>query len=255
MPDDSEMRALPALLLARVREVLGDNLVGFYVVGSLVTGDFDARSSDVDLIAVTAADLDDAEYQRLAQMHADIVRDQPELHDRIEIIYISAARLKGDQSHYDIVITSPGEPFHVRPIRHDEWTINWYVLREKSVVLFGLDPRTLVAPIAQAEIIRVVRALARQTPGWLTPSASLGYQGYVILTLCRSLRLVRTSEFVSKPQAASWAAALFPEWAELIHKTLEWRVVEREDSGDDPAAVFPETLRLIHALVEQIERP
>ena len=54
---DAEMRALPDLLLARIHPILGDHLVGFYLVGSLVTGDFDAASSDVDLIAITSTEV------------------------------------------------------------------------------------------------------------------------------------------------------------------------------------------------------
>ncbi len=248
---EAEMRALPDLLLARIRAVLGAKLAGFYVVGSLVTGDFDYRSSDIDLIAVTTTELDDAEVGRLAALHADLIRENPLRDNRIEVIYVPAARLKGDRADYTFPITSPGEPFHIRDIHHDEWTINWLVLREQSITLYGADPKTLVDPIPRAKIVRVVQDLSRQTPEWLDPAASLGGLGYVILTLCRGLRLVRTGEFVSKKQAALWAAAQLPEWAWLIEKTLVWRVVGSEHP-ETPEAVFPDVQRLVLFLVEQI---
>ena len=75
---DAEMRALPALLLQRIQAILGDHLLGFYQVGSLVTGDFDAASSDVDLIAVLTVEPDESEVQRLAAMHAELIRAQPQ---------------------------------------------------------------------------------------------------------------------------------------------------------------------------------
>ncbi|MBI1259475.1 MAG: DUF4111 domain-containing protein [Chloroflexi bacterium] len=247
---DAEMRALPDLLLQQIQAILGSQLVGFYLVGSLVTGDFDPLSSDVDLIAVTVTDLNEAEIARLEAMHLNLIRENPRLDNRIEVLYTPLGRLKGAQQDYNIVEISPGEPFHVRAIHHDQWTINWHVLREKGIVLFGPDPHTLVDPIRHEKIVRVVQDLSRDTPNWFEPS-HLGGQGYVVLTLCRGLRLVRTGDFVSKKQAALWAAAQFPEWSDLILKTLVWRVVGHQ-SPEDPAALYPEIKRLVSFLVDQI---
>ncbi len=246
------MRALPELLLGQIHAALGDKLLGFYLVGSLVTGDFDAASSDVDLIAVLTSELTDDEVQRLDDLHADLIRMRPNLEDRIEVIYIAAARLKGDVQDYTIAEISPGEPFHVKLIHHDEWTVNWHVLREQGITLFGVDPKTLVDPIPHAKIVRVVRDLCQQPPDWTTPTHLPG-QGYWILTLCRSLRLIRTDEFVSKKQAAHWAAEQFPEWAWLIEKPLAWRVVGSEPD-DDALALYPQIQRLDAFLLDQVNR-
>jgi len=135
---DAEMRALPSLLLGQIHPILGDHLVGFYLVGSLVTGDFDAATSDVDLIAVTSADVDEAEVARLDAMHAGLIRTRPNLDNRIEVIYIAAHHLNANGADYTIAEISPGEPFHVKEIHHDQWTINWLILREQSVTLYGL---------------------------------------------------------------------------------------------------------------------
>ena len=250
---DAEMRALPDLLLQRIQAILGNQLVGFYLVGSLVTGDFDPLSSDVDLIALMATDLNEAEVAQLEAMHLSLIRENPRLDNRIEVLYTPVGRLNSDQQDYNVAEISPGEPFHVKEIHHDEWTINWHVLREKGVVLFGPDPGMLVDPIRHEKIVRVVRDLSRDTPNWFEPS-HLGGQGYVILTLCRGLRLVRTGDFVSKKQSALWAAAQFPEWAWLIEKTLLWRVVGQGQS-DDPALIYPEACRLVAFLVAQILAP
>ena len=247
---EAKMRALPDLLLARIQTILGENLRGFYLVGSLVTGDFDPSSSDVDLIAVTSTDLTEAEVARLDAMHAELIRTRPNLDNRIEVIYIAAAHLNANGADYNIAEISPGEPFHVKEIHHDQWTINWLILREKSITLFGADPHTLVDPIPHEKVVRVVQDLSRETPDWFEPS-HLGGQSYVILTLCRGLRLVRTGDFVSKKQAALWAADQFPEWSSLILKTLVWRVVGHTDTTD-PLALYPEIQRLVYFLVDQI---
>ena len=44
-------------LLTQARTVLGSELIGFYLDGSLALGDFDPETSDVDFIAAVARQL------------------------------------------------------------------------------------------------------------------------------------------------------------------------------------------------------
>jgi predicted nucleotidyltransferase len=39
-------------LLANLQQILDNKLIGLYLYGSLVTGDFDTNRSDIDLLAV-----------------------------------------------------------------------------------------------------------------------------------------------------------------------------------------------------------
>lgn len=54
-----------------VKEILGDNLVRIYLVGSLATGGFDL-DSDVDFLTVILHDLTDNDVQNLQEMHRNI---------------------------------------------------------------------------------------------------------------------------------------------------------------------------------------
>jgi predicted nucleotidyltransferase len=77
-----EVKAMLDLLLARIQGALGAKLAGLYVVGSLVTGDFDFRSSDIDLIAVLVDDPTEAEVQALGAMHSEIAQKMPFWYER-----------------------------------------------------------------------------------------------------------------------------------------------------------------------------
>jgi hypothetical protein len=256
MPDPAlnspEVRHMLELLLSRIQVVLGAKLAGLYVVGSLVTGDFDFRSSDIDLIATLADDPTEAEVQGLGDMHAEVARQQPFWDDRIEILYVTQARLQGDTPDYTFPITSPGEPFHIRDVHHEHWYTNWHSLRENSVTLYGADPKTFVVPVPHAELVRVVQELSRMTLDWISPNEQLGAQAYAILTLCRALCLVRTGTSVSKKQAAAWTAAQFPQWAGLLERALIWRAA---GTNQMPGHVeqFPETNRFVQFMIEQID--
>src|SRR5689334_18419057 len=85
---------LLADLLARMQAILGDKLVGLYLYGSLVTGDFDDTVSDIDLLAAITDDLTEPQFSALQAMHHQFVADYPERQDRLEIAYLSLGALQ-----------------------------------------------------------------------------------------------------------------------------------------------------------------
>ena len=48
-----EVNVLLFRLLKEVQEALGEQFIGMYLYGSLASGDFDEKSSDVDFVVVT----------------------------------------------------------------------------------------------------------------------------------------------------------------------------------------------------------
>jgi predicted nucleotidyltransferase len=134
-------------LLGEMRSILGGRLVGLYLYGSLVSGDFDRGSSDIDLLAVTSSGIDGEEFSRLQKMHADFAGKNREWDGRMEIAYVPAAALKTYKTRAsEIAVISPGEPFHLKEAGND-WLINWWVVRGQGVALYGPPPATLIDPI------------------------------------------------------------------------------------------------------------
>jgi hypothetical protein len=239
-------------LLYRIQQVLGKKLVGLYLYGSLVTGDFDPGISDVDLLAATATDIDGTEFDRLQELHADFVGDHPGWKDRVEIAYLSVAGLKTFRAQEStMAVISPGEPFHFKQAGR-EWLINWWQVRERGLVLYGPDPKTLIEPISPEEFLDVVWEHTRHWRDWVKDFRHRKGQAYVRLTLCRALYAAKNGEQVSKRRAALWAQGYLPEQAKLIEQALAWRKAE-DDTGIDHEATFPETERFVRFIVDQVE--
>src|SRR5262245_33794275 len=98
-------------LLARMQAILASRLVGLYLYGSLVTGDFDNEVSDVDLLAATSEDMNAAEFAALKAMQDEIIAAHLGGDDRIEIAYLSLHALRTFKTQAsNIAIVSPGEP-------------------------------------------------------------------------------------------------------------------------------------------------
>ena len=126
----------------RLTETLGEQLVGLYVFGSLVTGDFDPAVSDLDLLAVLDRDLTESTFGSLDGMHAAVLDRHPEWADRLEPIYFTAAALGSFRGQrHPIAAISPGEPFNIKTAEED-WNPNWYVVRNNGVALAGLSEDT-----------------------------------------------------------------------------------------------------------------
>jgi hypothetical protein len=248
---DPAVAALLNELSTGIQTALGDRLAGLYLYGSLVWGDFDPAISDVDLLAVTASTLDETALDGLRAMHDAFAARHPAWDDRIEVAYVPAAGLATFRTEASpIAVISPGEPFHVKPAGRD-WLVNWYLVREAGRTLYGPPPSAFIGPIAHEEYIQVVREHAAAWPVWVEDATTRGAQAYAILTLCRALYTVHHGMQPSKRQAAVWAAAYLPEWADLIRQALVWRTTPA-DSTADPAATLDMTRRFVAAVAAHI---
>jgi len=247
-----DIRVLLDEILSRQRVILGEKLVGLYVYGSMVAGDFDSEISDIDLLAATETLIDAGEFAALEQMHLELMNDNPHWDNRIEIQYAPLDYLKNFKTRKSkIANISPGEPFHFIEAGR-EWLLNWYFVCEHGVKLFGAPPASVIAPVSKAEFIEAVREQAfERAENVDTAKDSRPYQAYLIMTVCRALYAVENGEQVSKRRAASWAQEQFPEDAALIENAFEWREKHR-DKNINHEATFHEAKRFILKIVKQI---
>lgn len=237
-PWPAAVTAVLESLVAGISESLSKRLLGLYLFGSLVTGDFDPRLSDLDLAAIVANPLTASERDRLKTMHDRIAREFPAWDDRIEVGYLAAQDVRPFDPAATIAIISPGEPFHPRVAEHS-WLFNLHVVRKRGITLSGPDPRTLIAPISSDELTAGLRRRMVEWRVWTEeeiPPMGAGAQAYVVLTMCRALNTYTTGEWASKRQAALWTMRAEPAWASLIEQALAWRESEPPASVDLAAA-------------------
>ena len=247
----ADINSLLESLLSRMRHILQEKLVGLYLYGSLTTGDFDLESSDIDLLAATSSDISDTEFDALHDMHLGFARDNPVWDDRIDVQYLSVAALRTFRSERSpIAVISPGEPFHMMEVGK-EWLLNWYVVREEGVALFGPPAEVLIGPITWEEYAGCIRDYAVEVADRMKDVRERKGQAYAILTMCRALHVHRAGEQASKRQAALWAQDELPQWSSLIESAVAWREVWR-DQQVDHAATRADTSRFFNFVRDQI---
>lgn len=261
-PQPTPYRVINELLarfLAAVQAALGPRFVGMYLSGSLALGDFDPKSSDIDLVVVVegiagSGALADEDVAALRAMHAAFDGGSSPASKgwagKLEVIYVTREAVRHprlDNTPYPQVEKESG--FFVDRLE-DGWLAHCYTVREHGVVVAGPEPATLFAAVDPDALRRTVARIpeiwlnqAHNDPSWLEWLRSRPNQSFVTLTLCRLLYTLETGAVASKPAAARWAQeTLGGRWAELI---------ERAQAEKNKAVATPEDdVQMTVALVE-----
>ena len=211
------------------RRTLADSLLGLYLHGSLVAGDFDVNRSDLDLLAVLARDPDEKLLGVLAELHADLDRRHPLWAGRIEVEYVSLDAVHaGPGRNQMIARISPGESLHLLPATTHR-VVTWAAVHDYGRTLLG-PPAGELLPAADPGLVRAALLdHVRDWPAWVREMTPPGAQSYAVLTLCRAFQRLRNGRQLSKRQAAEQTAAALPRWADLIFWARDWWY----DSGQD----------------------
>jgi streptomycin 3"-adenylyltransferase len=235
-----------ATVVALIREVLRDAVLGIYLHGSAVFGSL-KPTSDLDLFVVANRRTTDAERRELIE----------------RLLRISGPGDSTGQSrsiNFEIVAQSDLRPWHY-PVRLDFQFGDWYrpdfakgnfapwdpsnpdlaivleMVLQANRPLFGPPPSDLFGPIPWAD---VRRAMLDSIPDLL--SYLDGDERNVVLTFVRIWTTLATGMFRSKDGAADWALPLLPpEHRAVLERARELYVrgIPTEDWGDLMPGVRP----------------
>lgn len=224
-----DVNAVLDLLAEGVSTSLGDNLVGFYLTGSLTYGDFDRGSSDIDYLVAMRREISTDERTSLKRLHAGISSQFRQWAERIEGTYVTLSMLQQHQP------PAQGRPYvnqgafwEPDPPYGNEWLLNLFVLERCGVALVGPEPTSLIRPVAIAD----VRAASNRdlfeerlpTVGDLASYEDPHIQAYTVLTICRILHRNARDEVVSKRGAAEWVMERYgKQWRPLVTRSLHWQ--------------------------------
>lgn len=214
------------LLTQGTQEILGDNLVGLYLTGSLTYGDFNLESSDIDFLAVIKKEFSPEKLEEIKVMHKKIGQAFPKWSHRVEGSYITEAML-GEKETPKTQRPYVNED-NVRLCEYgNEWTLNLYVLYERGIALYGPNPKNYFQPVSMEKVREASKKdLLEEWEPKLKDEAffkNTHYKAYLILTLCRILHRANSTEVASKKIASTWVKKEYPQWKELIEVAENWK--------------------------------
>lgn len=210
-----------------VQEILGENFIAAYLVGSHATGDWDAHG-DVDFVVVIERDLNDAEQMALNAMHARIHDGGTYWHTHLEGSYFPKAIIRQhDPNHTALCYLDNGQRSLERSTHCNELVVRW-VVRERGIVLAGQEPSALIDPIPLDAMEREVRETMR---AWGAEIVTGEYQidntwawSFATLMYCRMLHTLYVGRIESKQMGARFGKIhLAKRWHALIDRALAQR--------------------------------
>jgi len=230
-----EINEILDLLLTSVSHVLGNQLVGLYLYGSLSSGDFDLETSDIDFLVVTTSTLSNKAIADLETMHHRIWNCGSKWAAKLEGSYIPKREIRKHDPRSGACPTVNEGRFYLDK-RGSDWIIQRHIVREQGVILTGPDPKTLIDPVSPKDIRRAIKGVLNEwwfpmleDPTWLQEHGS-EYHAFAILTMCRALYALETGTIVSKPVAAGWVQGKLGEpWSKVIDQAL---IAQKPDSGE-----------------------
>jgi predicted nucleotidyltransferase len=219
LPED--VRELMHALLARLRDALGDLLLGVYVVGSATNPDYEPASSDIDVCIVLSRPLGEGELTRVRELHR-VLREETPRGGKLEVVYVARDQLRSWGAEGEVVSISPGEELRVgqsSAAADDIWGA-----REHGIPVLGPPARKVFPKVDPKTLAQSCRT---SLADYATRDQRLDAtdDDYVdwILSSARCLFGIVHGRFPTKPQAAAWLLRTEPELAEVLDAALAMR--------------------------------
>jgi hypothetical protein len=212
-------------LLTRQHALLGENLVGLYLGGSLALRAFNLSRSDIDFLAVTIDHLPSEIISGLQDLHTGLYATHSKWAKKLDGSYVPRKVLRHWTAGHPPCPFVEGNQFQVT--QQGSAVIQRHIIREHGVILMGPHPHDLIDPVSSDEIRGALREMLEtwwrpelDNPSWVN---QIQNQPFAILTMCRSLYIAEHGEVTSKAIAGRWAQqALGLSWAEPIEWALTW---------------------------------
>ena len=232
------------LLLTNVQVILGYQFVGMYLYGSLSSGDFNPKTSDIDFLVVTTDVLSDEMITELESMHNQTWATGLKRAGKLEGAYIPKTLIRRHEPNGVACPTVNEGRFYVAGLGSD-WIIQRHVVHEYGVVIEGPDPKTLIDYVSPDEIRSAVMGIMHEwwfpmldDPSWLRDHESV-YRAFAVITMCRVLHALEHGTIVSKPKATQWARPkLGNSWSQVIDKAVGVSEHREDDLTLDETLAF-----------------
>jgi len=236
--------------VAGVRKILGPNLAGIYLHGSLAMGCFNRATSDIDLLVVTRQAIRVSSKLRLVRMLLEMSR-RP---SPIEVTFLSARNLRPWRypARFDLHFSEDWRRrFEANPARaiadqrqmkDPDLAVHIGVARARGIGLIGAPIKTAFPAVPRDDYLNSVlrdfswsrRRIAR-------------IPVYFVLNVCRIHVFAACGEICSKEEgAARVVETIPPRHANLVRRALiEYR------GGDGPARFDKQELRSFATYMER----
>jgi len=227
------------MIKCEYQQILGENLIGIYLHGSLAMGCFHPTVSDIDFVVVINNPLTDKEKRAIIETLIDLDDVKPAKGFEMSVLLLKDTRhftyptpfiLHYSDSHKDNFIQ---EGRLCENGKDPDLAAHITVLKNRGKVICGQDIDTVFANVPREDYLKALvydindaRALMNENPV------------YFILNICRTLCYLREGKVLSKVEGGQWGLNNLPaRFQGIIQKSLEVYKNGEQNQQFDPVAL------------------
>ena len=221
IPDN--IQSLLAHIVEKFRLLLGENLVGVYLHGSLAMGCFNPRTSDVDFIVVVGEKLDIETKKAIIAFILELANAAPAKGLEFSVVLLGETQHFTYPTPFELhyskawhaVYQSEQADYEI-PRRDPDLAAHVVMVRRRGLRLYGRPIDEVFGEVAEADYWASIAGDARDILSRVAENPV-----YSILNLCRVLAFKRERLITSKAEGGIWGLNnLAPEYHPLIRQAL-----------------------------------
>ncbi len=193
------------------REIMGEQLTGVYLHGSMAFGCFNPQKSDIDLIVVIEENLTDAQKMEFMSRVAELNKKAPAKGLEFSVVKRSVCRpfvyptpfeLHFSPAHLQWFLENPDD--YIRNMKGEDRDLaaHFTVINSAGITLFGEEIRNVFGEVPGRDYADSIRRDVESAGEDILQEPI-----YVILNLCRTLAFLREGLCLSKEQGGQWMLA------------------------------------------------
>ena len=227
--------------VAAAKEILGEQLTGIYLHGSLAMGCFNPEKSDIDLIIIIENNISDEQKMKFMERIVTLNQQAPAKGLEMSIVlrkycnpfvYPTPFELHFSPAHLKWFSDAPQD--YVQNMKGDDKDLaaHFTIIRQYGVTLYGEEIENVFGEVPRKDYIDSIWEDVREAREEILEEPI-----YIALNLCRVLAFCRDGLCLSKQEGARWAMEHLPaEYTHMISDALtcyqtDHEMVIEEESG------------------------
>lgn len=233
---------------AGTREIIGAQLTGIYLHGSLAMGCFNPKKSDIDLIVVIEQTISDAQKRKLMELIVSLNEKAPAKGLEISVVrreyckpfvYPTPFELHFSPMHRQWFLDSPQDYVEKMKGTDMDLAAHFTMLHKYGIVLCGEEIEKVFGEVPRQNYIDSICSDIQSATEDIIKDPV-----YVTLNLCRVLAFLEDGLYLSKKDGGAWGLEQLPSGyhAVILDAMKCYAADENMELGQEEAVWFAEEL-------------
>ena len=235
-----DFNKLMEVISEEYNKLLGKNLVGIYVHGSIGFGCFNWDMSDIDFIVVINEPIHQQTKLQLVQVLKDLGEQVPPRGFEMSIVLEKYCKAFVYPTPCELHFQSCWSEWYWKEqlVLYDDERVDeglaadFTVIKSVGIVIYGAQVENVFGVVPHEAYLD---SICKDVTGSSTKEDIAGFPVYIILNSCRVYAYIKDRLVLSKEQGGKWGLANLPEkYHNLISEALNNYTKDSELSNDEP---------------------